>query len=101
MHILGPHLANSLVIFFTGRSLENLLNESATLVEQGSFKLLDILHHLSSGIKSISTDMAYRGCDELRAACGGAGYHIASGVATAFAEHSALATYEGVNVLMT
>jgi alkylation response protein AidB-like acyl-CoA dehydrogenase len=52
-------------------------------------------------MKSITTDMSYKGCDELRSACGGAGYHMSSGVANAFTEHSVLATFEGVNVLMT
>ena len=101
MHILGPHVANAYVIYLTGRTLENLYNESVYLVEKGNFKLLEILHHFTSGMKSISTDMSYRGCDELRSSCGGAGYHISSGVASAFGEHSVLATFEGVNVLMT
>ena len=101
MHILGPHVANAYVIYLTGRTLENLYNESAAQVEKGNFKLLDILHHFSAGMKSITTDMSYKGCDELRSACGGAGYHMSSGVAGAFTEHSVLATFEGVNVLMT
>jgi acyl-CoA oxidase len=101
MHILGPHVANAYVIYLTGRTLEAMCFESAAEVEKGSFKLLEILHHFSSGMKSISTDMSYRGCDELRSACGGAGYHMSSGVAGAFGEHSVLSTYEGVNVLMT
>ena len=45
MHILGPHVANAYVIYLTGRTLENLYNESAAQVEKGNFKLLDILHH--------------------------------------------------------
>ena len=52
-------------------------------------------------MKSLSTDMCYKGTDELRQACGGAGYHIASGMVTGFTETASLATYEGVNVLMT
>ena len=52
-------------------------------------------------MKSIGTEMSYRGCDELRSACGGAGYHMSSGVAGAFGEHAVLSTFEGVNVLMT
>lgn len=101
MHILGPHIANAYVIYLTGRTLEKLYLESAALVEKGSFKLLEILHHFSAGMKSICTDMSYRGCDELRSSCGGAGYHYSSGVANAFGEHSVLSTFEGVNVLMT
>jgi len=101
MHILGPHIANAYVIYLTAKTLEKLSDESVGLVEKGSFKLLDILHHFSSGLKSICTDMSYKGCDELRSSCGGAGYHSSSGLSHAFAEHSSLSTYEGVNVLMT
>lgn len=101
MHILGPHIANAYVIYLTGRTLENLYLDSKALVEKGSFKLLDILHHFTAGMKSLSTDMSYKGTDELRVACGGAGYLNASGVSGHFTEYSVLATYEGVNVLMT
>jgi len=33
MHILGPHTANAYVIYLTGRTVENLYNESTALVE--------------------------------------------------------------------
>ena len=51
-----------------------------------NFKMLDVLHHFTSGIKAIGTDVAYKGMDELRQACGGASsccllsYHGSKGV---------------------
>jgi len=54
------------VIYITGRAVEQMITESNKKVEEGDFKLLDILHHLTSGLKSISSEMAYRGTDELR-----------------------------------
>lgn len=44
--------------------------------------------------------MQYKGTDECRQACGGVGYHIASGVVTIFTDYSVMPTYEGINVLM-
>jgi len=42
------------------------MRESNELVKEDNFKLLDILHHFTSGIKSIACDMTYKGMDELR-----------------------------------
>lgn len=88
------------MIGITGRAVEQMITESNKKVEEGDFKLLDILHHLTSGLKSISSEMAYRGTDELRQSCGGAGFHIASGVVSGFTDHAPLITFEGVNTLM-
>ena len=62
--------------------------------------MLEILHHLSSGLKAYMTDYAYVAMDEMRQACGGAGYHMASGVAQNWANNAPLVTYEGVSVVM-
>jgi acyl-CoA oxidase len=56
-------------------------SESSKEVASGSFKLLDILHHFTSGMKAIATDMVYVGADELRQCCGGAGFLLSSGIA--------------------
>ena len=40
--------------------------ESDKLIAEGSFQLLDILHHFSSGMKALATDIVYQGVDELR-----------------------------------
>jgi len=100
MHILGPHIANGLVIYISGRAVEDLLRLSNKEVETGNFKLLDICHHFTSGMKAISTDMSYKGTDECRQSCGGVGYHIASGLVTGFTDHASMTTFEGVNVIM-
>jgi len=46
--------------------IADLEAKSQREVENGSFKLLDILHHFSSGMKALATDMCYVGIDELR-----------------------------------
>ena len=101
LFILGPNISNAFVIYLTGRIIEQLINDSNVKVEEGDFKLLDILHHFTSGMKSISTEMMYKGTDELRSSCGGAGFHVASGLVTGFTDHAPLATFEGVNTLMS
>jgi len=39
------------------------MNETNQQVAKGSFKLLDVMHHLTAGLKAISTDMVYFGID--------------------------------------
>ena len=62
--------------------------------------MLDILHHLSSGYKAYATNLAYKAMDDLRQACGGAGYHLSSGIASIQLNNLGLTTYEGVNTVM-
>ena len=100
MNILGPNLSNAMVIFIAGRAVEKLLNQSNSQVEKGSFKLLSICHHFTSGMKAITSEMSYKGTDECRQSCGGVGYHVASGLVTGFTDHAVFSTFEGVNVLM-
>ena len=74
--------------------------KSQKLVADGNFEMLEILHHISSGMKAYVTDATYTGVDELRQSCGGASYLISSGIASLWVEHSPFITFEGVNVLM-
>jgi len=54
--------------------LQDLSAVNDVQLKDDNFKLLDILHHFTSGIKSIATAMTYEGMDELRQSCGGAGF---------------------------
>jgi len=44
--------------------------------------------------------MCYNGLDEMRQACGGAGFLLSSGVASWWGDCAPLPTFEGVNVVM-
>ena len=68
--------------------------------EKGRFESLETLHHVTSGMKALVTDIMYIGTDELRQACGGAGFLLSSGIADWWAEASAFPTFEGVNTVM-
>lgn len=93
-------MANALLMNVTGAAIEKLIQQSNAEVEKGSFKLLDIIHHFTSGLKSLCTEMCYRGTDECRSSCGGQGFHVGSGMVHGFTDHATLPTFEGVNVLM-
>ena len=66
--------------------LAEVEGQSQREVANGSFKMLDILHHFSAGLKALSTEICYIGVDELRQACGGAGFLQTSGIAEAWTE---------------
>lgn len=66
MDTIFPIVAQGFVIGSAASRIEELLLASNKLSIEGDFKLLDIMHHLTAGIKAISTDMAYYGIDSLR-----------------------------------
>jgi hypothetical protein len=74
-------LATYFVLQMAAPVVKNLMVESNKMAKEGKFELIDILHHFTSGFKAIYTDYAYFGVDELRQACGGAGFTLASGIA--------------------
>jgi alkylation response protein AidB-like acyl-CoA dehydrogenase len=68
--------------------------------EDPDYKLLDVIHHFSSGLKALGTNYCYFGVDELRQACGGAGFTLASGIADIWTDIAPYVTLEGVNTVM-
>jgi len=61
---------------------------------------MDLLHHVTAGFKALQTAYSYQGLDELRQACGGAGYTTASRMVDLWADVASTVTLEGVNVIM-
>jgi len=100
MALIAPHIANGIVIMINCKLINQLAKQANEKIKEGSFKILNLLHHITAGMKSITTEMQYIANDELRQACGGAGYTLASGIAYHFLANSPLPTFEGVNVLM-
>lgn len=100
MDILSTHLVNAYILYMIMIDLVALESQSQKEIANGEFKLLEILHHFSSGIKAIATEMCYVGTDALRQSCGGAGFLLSSGVADNWASVAPFPTYEGVNVIM-
>jgi len=101
MKCLGTNLAQGFVIRMTIDVVDDLLRAAYNEVEEkGTYELLDVLHHITSGVKAIATEAAYNGIDEMRQACGGAGYLQSSGILAIWQESTPYPTYEGVNVVM-
>lgn len=59
--------------------------------------MLPELHALSSGLKSLCTEIAAGGVETCRRTCGGHGYMMASGLPTLFASYVQNVTWEGEN----
>lgn len=100
MAVLGPQLANLLIIQTTAHCIEDLMKESNKRVANDDFKLLDTMHHLTAGFKSYCTDTCYAGVDALRQSCGGHGFLANSGFLEIWEGVTPYPTYEGVNVVM-
>jgi hypothetical protein len=67
MAILGPHLASTIVIALSGHVIDDLnVRCSKKIDEHNDFKLLDLLHHYSSGVKAFVAEYSYIANDEMR-----------------------------------
>ena len=100
MFKLGPLLCDAYMMIITGKFLQAYKKEADKEVEQDNFKKLDILHHFTSGFKSLYTQSAYEGIDLCRQACGGAGYSVFSGLPQEVVDYAPMAIFEGDNTVM-
>lgn len=66
----------------------------------GKYRTMQLMHHFTSGLKSIYSQMAYEGIDLVRVNCGGAGYSVWSGLPQIFSDYSPIPVYEGDNTVM-
>ena len=69
-------------------------------IDSGNFALLDLTHHLSAGYKACYTKIAYEGMDQMRQACGGAGFNSFSGFTLIITDYAPNTTFEGDNTVM-
>jgi len=100
LHKFGPLLSEAYVTMIVGRWLHhhrNIMNEE---IKQGKFKTLDMLHHFTSGLKSLYSQMAYDGIELVRVNCGGAGYSAWSYLPQLYYNYSPVPVYEGDNTVM-
>ena len=74
MFKLGPVLAEAYVMITNGNLIWDLQTKMYSELKVGIFNTLDILHHITTGMKSIYTQMAYDAADLIRQNWGGAGY---------------------------
>lgn len=67
-------MSEAFIMAMTARYSDQLMVQMKKDMTAGNFALLDIMHHLSSGLKAWYCLMTHLGVDELRMCCGGAGY---------------------------
>ena len=75
-------------------------NKLMKSLSEDNFEDLDIMHHLSSGMKSVYTQTAMNYLNEIRLSLGGAGYTAWSGVPYLLEDFSSVPTFEGDNTVM-
>lgn len=66
MQTLGYNLANGITISIVSQAIQALYLQVLENSKKGDFKMLEIMHHLTSGVKAYATEMLYFGLDELR-----------------------------------
>ncbi|XP_064474025.1 peroxisomal acyl-coenzyme A oxidase 1-like [Ornithodoros turicata] len=69
-------------------------------LERGSLEALPELHAISSGLKAYCSEMAAKGIETCRLACGGHGFLLISGLPRLYATTVAACTYEGENTVL-
>jgi acyl-CoA oxidase len=74
MHKLGTLMADATCMSVLGAFVVKQFRIMEEQMKQDNYEKLDLLHHLTSGLKSVYSLMAYQGIDTCRMACGGAGY---------------------------
>ena len=68
---------------------------------EGNFEILDQLHHLTSGMKSLYTQTCHDGLYVIRQSVGGAGYTAWSGLPDIIDSFSPTVTFEGDNTVLS
>jgi hypothetical protein len=66
MALLAPHIANGIVILLNSKLIRQLSKQADEKIQQGDFKIMNVLHHITAGMKAIATEMQYVANDELR-----------------------------------
>ncbi|KAJ1565491.1 hypothetical protein HK096_002472 [Nowakowskiella sp. JEL0078] len=94
-------ISKAFALHSTGKLMSSLYSKLQLDLEKGDLSLLAETHATSSGLKSVTTDMATEVMEDLRRSCGGHGYSQFSGFPDFIANYLPNVTYEGDNHLLT
>lgn len=97
---LLPLLSKTYALKFMGQAMMEMYDSFNEARDAGNFASLPELHALSSGLKSLCTELAAGGIEACRRTCGGHGYSILSGLPTLFNSYVQNVTWEGDNNVM-
>ena len=97
---LFPYLARALAQKFGADFLNSQYREMISQIDKGNFKLLDLVHHYSCGMKSLYTQTSFDGLLTIRQSIGGAGFSAWSTIPRVIDDYSPNPTFEGDNTVM-
>lgn len=93
-------MAYAYAMNFGGQYLMNLHQQLLKDLDKNEFGKLDIMHHLSAGMKATYSRICYDGLDTVRQSCGGAGFSSFSGLPSLQVDYAPNTTFEGDNTVM-
>lgn len=97
---LFPLLALNYAMVFTFLEIKKIFITLMKEAEQSNFEKIQIMHHLTSGLKSLCTQRGIEGLYTARQSIGGAGMTEWSGIPAVIAFLGPSITYEGDNSVM-
>lgn len=98
---LLPLLATTYALHYTGKRMGEIYDATRSSIDGGNMSSLIDLHSLSSGLKSLGSELAADGIETCRRSMGGHGYGGGSGLVQLNADYLAKPTVEGDNWMIT
>jgi acyl-CoA oxidase len=97
---LFPIIATLIAQKFSCHYLNSTFKQLMEDMKTSNFELLDLTHHLTSGMKSVYTQEAVDNLIIVRQSLGGAGFSAWSGIPRLIEDYSPNVTFEGDNTVM-
>lgn len=99
-HRLLPYLARVYAMNFSMKAVADMNIQMQEQVKKGDLSMIQEIHGIISGLKSMFTWWAQEGIETTRQCCGGAGYSNHSNLPIMLQDQTACVTLEGDNVVM-
>jgi acyl-CoA oxidase len=96
-----PLVAATYALHYTGLAMQKKYSDARKEIEKGDFSSLAHMHSMSSGLKSLCTNIVADGIETCRRALGGHGYGGASGFIRLYPDYLSRVTVEGDNWMIT
>ena len=97
---LFPIVAQMYAHAYSAERVYELYDQMCKDVFNSEFKLLDLMHHYTAGMKSVYTQECWDSLILIRQSLGGAGYSAWSGIPSLIENYSPTTTFEGDNTVM-
>lgn len=97
---LFPCVASMFAMSFASEVVVKKYHQLMEDIKTQNFKMLDVIHHFCSGMKSVYTQDVNDSLYLIRQSLGGAGYSAWSGIPRIIEDFSPQVTFEGDNTVM-